>query len=693
MRLADRFSEMARNPANRSLRNPEGPPASDQAARAEGNLVPRVVRLFGPYRPQVALVVLLVFCTAGLGVINPVLIKYVFDNGLFPEGGPNVRVLWILAGAMAAIAAGNAVLGVCQTYMTNKVGQYVMRDLRDAVYAHLQGMSLRFFTGTRTGEIQSRVSNDVTGVQQVVTATASDTMFNIVSLTSSTIAMVVLSWELTIVAVITVPFYFVLAQWVGRKRRAITSQASKSMAEMTAITQETLSVSGIMLSKLFGRQHEEMENFRRHNQELSDLTVKQQMIGHAFFAVVMAFLSFSPAAIYLMAGYILSGSGPSIVTAGTIIAFTTLQSRMYFPVGRLLQVSVEIQSSLALFERIFGYLDMKQEIVDSPNARSLPADRVAGEISFDSVRVNYHPDEDEEFADTGALRQAQDDDRQWALDGVSLSILPGQMAAFVGPSGAGKSTIANLVPRLYDVTEGSVSIDGIDVREIKLADLSEIIGFVTQESYLFHATMEKNLLYARPDATHEEVVEAAKAAFIHDRITELPEGYDTVVGERGFRLSGGERQRLSIARVILHQPRVLILDEATSALDTASERYVQAALQPLMRGRTTLVIAHRLSTILSADVIYAIDRGKIVEYGSHYELLERGGLYARLYREQFGGGSIEAHCHDGVVYSDGSIYSSGEPEPELALAGASGPRESARSSGRGSGMFWDGEGL
>ena len=448
-----------------------------------------------------------------------------------------------------------------------------------------------------------------------------------------------------------------------------------------------------MLTKLFGRQNQEMANFSRHNQELSDLTVRQQMIGHSFFAVVMAFLSLSPAAIYLLAGYILSGSGPSLVTAGTIIAFTTLQSRMYFPVGRLLQVSVEIQSSMALFERIFGYLDMKQEIVDSPDARPLPASKVAGEITFNSVRVNYRRDDDfqagppdsrlrgndrEGGNDGGALRQAQDDDREWALDGVSLRIPPGQMAAFVGPSGAGKTTIANLVPRLYDVTDGAVSIDGVDVREIRLADLSEIIGYVTQESYLFHATMEQNLLYARPDATHDEVVEAARAAFIHDRIMELPEGYDTIVGERGFRLSGGERQRLSIARVILHQPRVLILDEATSALDTASERYVQAALQPLMRDRTTLVIAHRLSTILSADMIYAIDRGKIVEYGSHYELLERGGLYARLYREQFGGGSIEAHCHDGVVYSDGSIYSTGETEPELALAGASSSREPAR---------------
>ena len=678
---------MALNPANRSLRNPEGPPASGQVTGGEGNLVPRVVRLFLPYRLHVAVVVFFILCTSSLGVVNPMLIQVVFDDGLglAPDSdGVNIGLLWILGGVMIAIAAANAAMGIFQTYMTNKVGQYVMRDLRDAVYAHLQGMSLRFFTSTRTGEIQSRVSNDVGGIQQVVTTTLSDTIANIAILASTLGAMVFLSWQLTIVAIATVPLYFFMAQWVGRKRREITSRTQKSMAEMTVITQETLSVSGIMLAKLFGRQHEEMANFHRHNQELSDLTVRQQMIGHSFFAVVMAFLSASPVAIYLLAGYIMAGGGPSVITAGTVIAFTVLQNRLYFPVGRLLQVSVELQSSLAMFERIFGYLDLKQEIVDSPNARPLPADRVAGEITFDSVRVNYRRDDDfqsgpldsrlrgndgESGNDSGALRQAQDDERQWALDGVSLRIPPGQMAAFVGPSGAGKTTIASLVPRLYDVTEGAVYLDGIDVREIKLADLSEIIGYVTQESYLFHASMEKNLLYAKPDATCFEVVDAAKAAFIHDRIMELPEGYNTIVGERGFRLSGGERQRLSIARVILHQPRVLILDEATSSLDTASERYVQAALQPLMRDRTTLVIAHRLSTIMSADVIYVIDRGKIVEHGTHVELLSSEGLYARLYREQYDSGRIEAHFQDGVVYSDGSIIPTETQDQEPALSG------------------------
>jgi ATP-binding cassette subfamily B protein len=612
--------------------------------------------------------------------VNPLLIKTVFDSALFPEGGPDIRLLWILAAVMSSIAILNGLMGVVQTYMTNHVGQSVMRDLRDDVYAHLQGMSLGFFTSTRTGEIQSRVSNDVGGIQSVVTSTLTDTISNTVIFISTIVAMLILSWELTIVAVATVPLFFGLTSVVGKKRRQVTAEAQRSMAEVTAITQETLSVSGIMLAKLFGRQTHEMANFHRHNQELSDLTVRQQMIGHSFFAVVMTFLSISPAFIYLLAGYLMSGGGSSMVTAGTIIAFTTLQSRLYFPVGRLLQVSVELQSSMALFERIYGYLDLRQDITDSPEARPLDIDRVSGEIIFDSVRVNYSQSyggaEDEVFED-----QSFEDSRLWALDGVSLHIPPGQLAAFVGPSGAGKTTLAYLVPRLYDVTEGSVSIDGRDVRKIKQADLAAVIGFVTQDSYLFHDTMERNLLYARPEASRDDMIEAAKAAFIHERIMEMPEGYDTVVGERGFRLSGGERQRLSIARVILHQPRVLILDEATSALDTASERYVQSALQPLMRDRTTMVIAHRLSTIIAADVIYVVDRGRIVDRGSHSELLERGGLYANLYQEQYGGGRIEAFCEDGVIFSDGSIGTVERPEPVLVGDGQDSPnRERARES-------------
>ena len=639
----------------------------------------RTIQLFQPYRFYVISVAILILLTASIGVINPLLIRTVFDSGLFPaSGGPDMKLLWILAAVMTSIAVANGLMGVLQTYMTNSVGQSVMRDLRDRVYAHLQGMSLGFFTSTRTGEIQSRISNDVGGIQSVVTSTLTDTLSNTVIFLSTLVAMLILSWQLTIVAVATVPFFFALTRFVGKKRRAVTSDAQRSMAEVTAITQETLSVSGIMLAKLFGRQTQEMDNFHRHNQELSDLAVRQQMIGHTFFAVVMTFLSISPAFIYLLAGVLMSGDGSSAVSAGTIIAFTTLQSRLYFPVGRLLQVSVELQSSMALFERIYGYLDLKQDIVDSPEAAPLDLGRVSGGITFDSVRVNYARSygELEDEVDDRALEA---ESRMWALDGVSLNIPPGQLAAFVGPSGAGKTTLAYLVPRLYDVTEGSVSIDGTDVREIRQVDLAAVIGFVTQDSYLFHDTMEKNLLYARPEAGRDEMIAAAKAAFIHDRIMEMPEGYDTVVGERGFRLSGGERQRLSIARVILHQPRVLILDEATSALDTASERYVQSALQPLMRDRTTMVIAHRLSTIIAADVIYVVDRGRIVEHGPHNELLAKDGLYANLYREQYGGGRIEAYCEDGVIFSDGSISTAERPEPALTSGGSDGPRRRSHS--------------
>ena len=646
----------------------------------------RTIRLFRPYRFQVVAVSVLILLTASIGVVNPLLIRTVFDDGLFPaSGGPDMELLWTLAAIMSSIAIANGLMGVLQVYMTNHVGQSVMRDLRDSVYAHLQGMSLGFFTSTRTGEIQSRISNDVGGIQSVVTSTLTDTLSNTVIFLSTLVAMLILSWQLTIVAVATVPFFFALTKFVGKKRRAVTAEAQRSMAEVTAITQETLSVSGIMLAKLFGRQSQEMANFHRHNQEQSDLAVRQQMIGHSFFAVVMTFLSISPAFVYLLAGYLMSGDGPSLVSNGTIIAFTTLQSRLYFPVGRLLQVSVELQSSMALFERIYGYLDLKQDIQDAPDAGPLDLTRVSGGIKFDSVRVNYsrsygepEPEED--------LRAAEEESRMWALDGVSLDIPPGQLAAFVGPSGAGKTTLAYLVPRLYDVTEGSVSIDGTDVRKIRQVDLAAIIGFVTQDSYLFHDTMEKNLLYARPEATRDEMVAAAKAAFIHDRIMEMPEGYDTVVGERGFRLSGGERQRLSIARVVLHQPRVLILDEATSALDTVSERYVQVALQPLMHDRTTMVIAHRLSTIIAADVIYVVDRGRIVEHGPHDELLAQGGLYATLYQEQYGGGRIEAYCEDGVIFSDGSISTAERPEPALAGSGQDGPRRTGRGDDR---MPWE----
>ena len=623
-----------------------------QINRPQQSLIRRIAASFRPYRSQITIVGLLILFTAGLGVVNPLLIRVIFDSALFPESGsPNLNLLWIIAGVMAGITVVTGAIGIVQTYVTNQVGQKVMRDLRDRLYRHLQTLSLGFFTGTKTGEIQSRVTNDVGGVQNVVTGTITDILSNIVILISTMIAMAILSWQLTLVAVGIVPVFAFLTRIVGEKRRAVSAEVQKSTAEMTAITQETLSISGIMLSKLFGRQKLEIERFHWENQHLSDLVVRRQMTGQSFWAVMQTFFSISPVIIYVLAGYLISGIGRDGISPGTIIAFTTLQARLYFPIGTLLQVSVELQSSMALFERIFEYLDIKADIVDDPEAVDIQPERVAGAIRFDSVRVNYvsNNEEAQESARTG------DPEPRWALDGIDFEILPGQLAAFVGPSGAGKTTISYLIPRLYDANEGRVLIDGIDVRKIKLESLSRMIGYVSQENYLFHASIRNNLLYSKPDATQDEMEAAARAAYIHDRIMEFAEGYDTIVGERGYRMSGGERQRLSIARVILHQPKLLILDEATSALDSASERYVQAALEPLMKERTTVAIAHRLSTIMAADVIFAINRGRIVERGTHSELLSRGGLYAQLYDEQFQGGKVECHCEDGVVFSDGTV--------------------------------------
>jgi ATP-binding cassette subfamily B protein len=612
-------------------------PAEKPSGRVSNrHLTRQVMGLFRPHRRQVYLAVGLIVFTSGLGVVNPILIKFVFD-ALFPRGGggPDMRLVGIYAGLMILIPVITGTVGIAQTYQINSIGQRLMEDLRNSLYGHLQGLSMRFFTSTRTGEIQSRFTNDVGGIQSVVTDTASSIVSNVVVIASTLVAMLVLSWQLTALSLFMMPVFLFLTYRAGNARRKVTLLAQESKAEMSAITQETLSISGILLGKTFGRQREEMERFRSENRQVADLSIRAAMVGRVLFAMVQVFFSIAPALVYLVSAFVIYHSSglSSGITAGTIVAITTLQSRLFFPIGQMLQVSVEVQSSLALFERIFDYLEIPQDIVDAPDAVALPSRRAGAEIELDHVYFRY--EQAHLTTQRSAAHADQEAPRPWAIEDLDLRIAPGQLAAIVGPTGAGKTTISYLIPRLYDVTLGGVRIDGHDVRSLTLASIADQLGIVTQETYLFHASVRRNLLYARPDATQVELETACRAAFIHDRITELADGYDTVVGERGYRFSGGEKQRMAIARVILKSPRILILDEATAALDTTSERLVQAALTPLIRERTTIAIAHRLSTILAADVIFVIDHGRLVEQGTHAELLRIGGLYATLYEHQF----------------------------------------------------------
>ena len=632
--------------------------------RVERHTVRRVVATFRPYKRKVAIVAGLIVITASLGIVNPLLIRQVFGNALFcPDGCPRMGLLGFFVALMVLIPIITGLIGIGQTYLANVVGLSVMKDLRASLYRHLQRMPLRFFTATRTGEIQSRMANDVGGVQAVVTDTASTILNNVVVVISTVIAMLLLSWQLTLMSLFMTPVFIWLTRKVGRARQEVARRTQRTYADMTAITEETLSVSGILLSKAFGRQKYETARFGKENEKLTGSLVHQQMIGRSFGAMIQAFFSAMPAFTYLVAGIVLNNNNLTSAEvawwAGTVVAFTTLQSRLFFPIGSMLQVSVEVHSSMALFERIFEYLDMPQEITDAPDAIQLPREQVQGRVRFQNVWFRYDAPQSPADPATPVSPDASGNGHQparlWTLENVDLDIQPGQLAALVGPSGAGKTTMTYLVPRFYDVNRGAVEIDGHDVRSLKLESLGEIIGMVTQETYLFHDTVRRNLLYGKPDATEEELEAAARAAFIHDRIMEMPEGFDTVVGERGYRMSGGEKQRLAIARVVLKDPRILILDEATSSLDTTSERLVQEALRPLMRGRTTIAIAHRLSTILSADVIFVMDRGTLVEQGTHQELLERGGLYAQLYEQQFRSGMVEAECEDGVVLTSGEV--------------------------------------
>jgi ATP-binding cassette subfamily B protein len=595
--------------------------AAQKAENAEApripNLLGRIRELFTPYGRKLTVTVILVLLSAGLSVLPPLLIQRAFDEGLFPEsGGPDLSRLAVLVALMIAAYVTTALLGVWQTWLTATVGNSVMGALRVRLFTHLQAMELSFFTRTKTGVIQSRLQNDVGGVASVLTNTVSSVLGNAVTVLAAFVAMLLLNWQLAIVAVILMPILVFAQRRVGQVRARIAAKTQESLSDMTAITQETLSVSGILLSKSFTRQRTEIARYSNENDNQVRLQVSQQMSGQWFFAMVSIFLSSIPAIVYLVAGVLLT-NGAADITAGTVVAFTTVQARLLFPLLGLMRVALDLQTSSALFARIFQYLDLTPAIRDAPGAVPVPA--VTGRVQFDGVTFAY-PD-------------AAPDARP-TLDAVSFTIEPGEFAAFVGPSGAGKTTVSYLIPRFYEATGGRVLFSGVDVRDLLQESLVSHIGIVSQETYLFHATIAENLRYAKPDATADELEVAARAANIHNTIASFPDGYDTVVGERGYRLSGGEKQRVAIARVLLKNPEVLILDEATSALDSISERVVQAALDTASRGRTTIAIAHRLSTIVTADVIFVVDGGRVVERGTHLELLAAGGTYAELYAEQ-----------------------------------------------------------
>jgi len=581
----------------------------------------RVVDLFRPYRARIVFTALLVVVGAAVAVVPPLLVQRIFDDALFPVDGssPDLSLLAFLVSIMIGLFLVSAALNVGQTWLTATVGNRVTGDLRTRLFDHLQDMELGFFTRTKTGVIQSRLQNDVGGVSGVLTNTVTSILGNAVTVIASLVAMILIDWRLTLIAVVLMPFLLVVQRRVGQVRARIAGETQESLSELSAITQETLSVSGILLSKSFNRQRTESARFDAENDNQVRLQVRRAMSGQGFFAVVQVIMSSVPAVIYLVAGYLIGG-GAGAITAGTIVAFTTVQARLLMPLMGLMRVALDVQTSSALFARIFEYLDLRPAIVDEPDARPVSAaPGPVGRIEFRDVQFRY-PD---------APAQARP-----TLDGVSFTVEPGQHVAFVGPSGAGKTTILYLTPRMYEATGGAVMFSGADVRTLDRASIIDEIGIVSQETYLFHATVRENLRYARPDATDAEIEAACRAANIHHVIASFEAGYDTIVGERGYRLSGGEKQRIAIARVLLKDPPVLLLDEATSALDTVSERIVQEALETASHGRTTLSIAHRLSTVIGADRIHVVDAGRIVESGTHSELLAQGGLYASLAAEQ-----------------------------------------------------------
>jgi ATP-binding cassette, subfamily B, bacterial len=563
----------------------------------------RIVALFRPYRGRLAVVGGVIIVSAAIGVVSPFLLRDVLDEAIPEE---NMRLLTALVAGMVAIPIITGVLGVFSTLLSNQVGQSVMHDLRTQVYRHLQRLSLAFFTRTRTGEVQSRIANDIGGIENVVTSTATSVLSNVTTVLATIVAMVLLDWRLAAFALALLPLFVWLTKRVGAQRKKVTAERQASLADVSSIVQESLSVSGILLGKTMGRTDDLAERFEGESKRLAELEVRSRMTGRWMMASIQMTFAIMPALVYWFAGFSIS-RGSEAITIGTLVAFTTLQTRLFFPIGSLLGVQLDVQSSLALFDRIFEYLDHEIDIVEGDRRVTAPR----GEVALESVWFRY-------------------DEAAWTLQDVSFTVPPGTKTALVGETGSGKTTCAYLVARLYDATEGSVSIDGMDVRQLTFESLASTVGVVSQETYLFHASVRENLRFAQPSASDEDIEEAARAAQIHELIATLPDGYDTIVGERGYRFSGGEKQRMAIARTILRNPPVLVLDEATSSLDTQTERLVQGALERLSEGRTTIAIAHRLSTVRDADQIVVLDRGRVVEVGTYDELLARDGRFAEL---------------------------------------------------------------
>jgi ATP-binding cassette, subfamily B, bacterial len=562
----------------------------------------RISRLFAPYKLRLAGLLALIVVAAALGVVPAFLLKRVLEA----IGQNDTRALSLNAAGMIAIAIATGVLGVIQTLLSNQVGQRVMHDLRAAVFRHLQQLSLAFFTRTRTGEVQSRISNDIGGVQNVVTNTATSIASNVTTVAATMVGMLLLSWKLALFAFALIPLFALLTRRVGNERRRIAKTTQETLADISSLVQESLSVSGILLGKTMGRGKELADRFESDSQRLADLEVRQRMAGRWVMASIQTSFAVMPAAVYWFGGLLLA-HGSHAVSIPVLVSFTTLQTRLFFPVGSLLGVGLDVQTSLALFDRIFEYLDQPIDIVERADAIALGR---AGDVVFEDVWFRYG--------------------EEWTLQDVSFTVPAATTTALVGETGSGKTTLGYLAARLYDTTHGRITIDGVDIRDLSFQALTDLVGVVSQETYLFHASVRDNLRFAKPNASDEEIELAAEAARIHDVIAALPDGYDTVVGERGYRFSGGEKQRIAIARTILRNPPILVLDEATSSLDTETERLVQEALDRLSEGRTTIAIAHRLSTIRNADQILVLDHGRIVERGRHDDLLRAGGRYATL---------------------------------------------------------------